>query len=275
MKHKTLVLGVMLSCLLGLTACGTEVKSNTVEGSRYSSDIFTQESLKGFAESLEDNNFEGWYLQGITPDNFESNLYFDIALNSTDERYEVLASGYDSWYKALDDLGYNSAETLANDIFVKEVNYEVNKDDELVVNAVLQGTKHTADMEIYLTNRGEVTDIGVTVNKSTAEKLENAGLNTLLGMGMAFTILILISLIISLFPMLFGGNKKKKESDKEITQKAMDNTINQIAEQEDLSSDAELVAVIAAAIAAYEGSAGTDGFRVRSIRKVNNNWKKH
>ena len=168
MKHKTLVLGVMLSCLLGLTACGTEVKSNTVEGSRYSSDIFTQESLKGFAESLEDNNFEGWYLQGITPDNFESNLYFDIALNSTDERYEVLASGYDSWYKALDDLGYNSAETLANDIFVKEVNYEVNKDDELVVNAVLQGTKHTADMEIYLTNRGEVTDIGVTVNKTTA-----------------------------------------------------------------------------------------------------------
>lgn len=275
MKHKTLVLGVMLSCLLGLTACGAEVKSNTVEGSRYSSDIFTQESLKGFAESLEDNNFEGWYLQGITPDNFESNLYFDIALNSTDERYEVLASGYDSWYKALDDLGYNSAETLANDIFVKEVNYEVNKDDELVVNAVLQGTKHTADMEIYLTNRGEVTDIGVTVNKTTAEKLENAGLNTLLGMGMAFTILVLISLIISLFPMLFGGNKKKKESDKEITQKAMDNTINQIAEQEDLSSDAELVAVIAAAIAAYEGSAGTDGFRVRSIRKVNNNWKKH
>ena len=275
MKHKTLVLGVMLSCLLGLTACGAEVKTNTVEGSRYSSDIFTQESLKGFAESLEDNNFEGWYLQGITPDNFESNLYFDIALNSTDERYEVLASGYDSWYKALDDLGYNSVETLANDIFVKELNYEVNKDDELVVNAVLQGTKHTADMEIYLTNRGEVTDIGVTVNKTTAEKLENAGLNTLLGMGMAFAILILISLIISLFPMLFGGSKKKKESDKEITQKAMDNTINQIAEQEDLSSDAELVAVIAAAIAAYEGSAGTDGFRVRSIRKVNNNWKKH
>ena len=275
MKHKTLVLGVMLSCLLGLTACGAEVKTNTVEGSRYSSDIFTQESLKGFAESLEDNNFEGWYLQGITPDNFESNLYFDIALNSTDERYEVLASGYDSWYKALDDLGYNSVETLANDIFVKEVNYEVNEDDELVVNAVLQGTKHTADMEIYLTNRGEVTDIGVTVNKTTAEKLENAGLNTLLGMGMAFAILILISLIISLFPMLFGGSKKKKESDKEITQKAMDNTINQIAEQEDLSSDAELVAVIAAAIAAYEGSAGTDGFRVRSIRKVNNNWKKH
>ncbi len=275
MKRKMLVLGVMLSCLLGLTACGDEAKSNTVEGSRYSSDIFTQESLKGFAEAIEDNNFEAWYLQGITPDNFEKEMYFDIALSSSDERYEVLASGYESWYKAVNDLGYNSLETLPGDLFVKEISYEVNKDGELVVDAVVQGTKHAADMEIYLSNRGEPTDIGVTVQKTTGEKLENAGLNTLLGMGMAFAILILISLIISLFPMLFGGSNKKKESDKVIAQKAMDNTISQIAEQEDLSSDAELVAVIAAAIAAYEGSAGTDGFRVRSIRKVNNNWKKH
>ena len=38
-------------------------------------------------------------------------------------------------------------------------------------------------------------------------------------------------------------------------------------------ADAELVAVIAAAIAAYEGSASTDGFTVRSIRKVNSKWK--
>ena len=93
---------------------------------------------------------------------------------------------------------------------------------------------------------------------------------------MAFTILIIISLIISLFLILIGGgNKKKKESDKEITQKAMENATNQIAEQEELTSDAELVAVIAAAIAAYEGSGSTDGFVVRSIRKRNSNWKKY
>ena len=72
-----------------------------------------------------------------------------------------------------------------------------------------------------------------------------------------------------------GGSKKKKTSDKEIAQKAMDNTISQIAEQEELVGNAELVAVIAAAIAAYEGSGSTDGFRVRSIRKVNKNWKKY
>ncbi|SFB69071.1 OadG family transporter subunit [Butyrivibrio sp. YAB3001] len=275
MKRKMLVLGVMLSCLLGLTACGEQTTVNTVEGSRYSSDIFTYDSLRGYAEALEDNNFEAWYLDGITPDNFEQNLYFDIAMSTSDERYDVLKSGYTSWYKAVKDLGYNTEVTLADDISVKDISYEVNKEGVLVVDAVLQGTKHTADMMIYLSNRGEPTDIGVTVAKTTGEKLENAGLNTLLGMGMAFSILVIISLIISLFPILIGGNKKKKESDKEITQKAMENTINQIATQEDLSSDAELVAVIAAAIAAYEGSGSTDGFRVRSIRKVNNNWKKH
>lgn len=43
---------------------------------------------------------------------------------------------------------------------------------------------------------------------------------------------------------------------------------------EDLTDDYELVAVIAAAIAASEGAASTDGFVVRSIRRANTSkWK--
>mgnify|MGYP004638407307 CR=1 FL=1 len=38
---------------------------------------------------------------------------------------------------------------------------------------------------------------------------------------------------------------------------------------EDVTDDGELVAVIAAAIAASEGKTSTDGFVVRSIRKIN------
>ncbi len=163
---------------------------------------------------------------------------------------------------------------MQSDVEVTDVQYYVNKEGVLVIDATVQGTKHSALMEIYMGNDFVPTDIGVTVNRSTGEKLENAGLNTLLGMGMAFAILIIISLIISLFPLLFGA-KKKKVSDKEIAQQAIDNTTAQIADKEDLAGDAELVAVIAAAIAAYEGSASTDGFQVRSIRKVNTNWKKN
>ena len=46
-------------------------------------------------------------------------------------------------------------------------------------------------------------------------------------------------------------------------------------QEEELADDGELVAVIAAAIAAYEGSTSTDGFVVRSIkRSKTNKWKR-
>lgn len=46
-------------------------------------------------------------------------------------------------------------------------------------------------------------------------------------------------------------------------------------EKEDLSDDMELVAVIAAAIAVYEGTS-VEGFQVRSIRRASTNkWRKN
>ncbi len=284
MKTKIFVLGVMICSLLGLTACGSETATKSLDGSRYYPELFTQDSISNFATYLEDEVYEKWYLNGITPENFDEKVYFNLAMkfnNQTgdlsfdDEYFNVNKSGYDSWYKAIGDIGYNSLETLQADVNVTDVQYELNDEGVLVVDATVQGTRHSALMKVYLGNDFNPTDIGVTVNRTTGEKLENAGLNTLLGMGMAFAILIIISLIISLFPMLFGGNRKKKESDQEIAQKAIENATAQIAEAEDLADDAELVAVIAAAIAAYEGSASTEGFQVRSIRKVNTNWKKN
>ena len=277
MKHKILVLGLVMSCLLGLTACGEQTAYNTVDGSKYDPEKFTSSFISGKANELEDEKFEKWYLEGVTPENFEQTKYFDVAGENDpetydDQYYEVCRSGYDSWYKAVKEIGFTSNDSLANDIKVTETTYYIDEDGKLVVDSTVTGTKHSALLKMYMDNLGNPTDIGVTVNKTTGEKLENAGLNTLLGMGMAFAILIIISLIISLFPLIFGAGRKK-ESDKEIAQKAMDNTITQIADKEDLSSDAELVAVIAAAIAAYEGSASTDGFQVRSIRKVNSKWK--
>ena len=284
MKHKILVLGVMMASLLGLTACGADTTNyNTVEGSRYHSELFKTENIVEYAKYVENDAFEKWFLSGVTPENFEEKAYFDLAMNFNnmsgdlsfnDAYYNVNESGYDSWYKSIESLGYNSLETLQSDVEVTDVQYYINKEGVLVIDATVQGTKRSALMEIYMGNDFVPTDIGVTVNRSTGEKLENAGLNTLLGMGMAFAVLIIISLIISLFPLVFGG-KKKKVSDKEIAQQAIDNTTAQIADKEDLAGDAELVAVIAAAIAAYEGSASTDGFQVRSIRKVNTNWKKN
>ena len=275
MKHKILALGVTLICMLSLAACGNSIKYNTVAGSRYDEATFTKEGLMSYAQVIEDQYFETMYLQGITPDNFEEQLE-----DSFDEAtYDVFYAGYKNWYDAIDELGYGSEATIADDISVKDLTYWINKDGELMVDATIEGTgenSHTAILEYSLDRKGVPTLISVNVNHSFGEKLRSAGLNTLLGMGMAFTVLIIIALVISAFPLINKLTEKKPESAKEITQKSMDNVTSQIADKEELSGDTELVAVIAAAIAAYEGSATTDGFVVRSVRKVGkaSNWKK-
>ena len=95
-----------------------------------------------------------------------------------------------------------------------------------------------------------------------------------LGMGTVFVVLILISLIISLFGLIpkiqkaSAEKKKLAEQQKNAATSGIDNAIDQIIENEtqNETADTELVAVIAAAIAACEGTSA-DGFVVRSIRR--------
>ncbi len=281
MKHKIFALGVTLICMLGLCACGSNIKYDTVAGSKYDEATFSKENLTMYAQNIEDGWFEGWFLSGITPDNFEDNMYDDITNSMDEETYDVMLAGYRNWYDSVEELGYGSEATLPDDISVKDVTYYVNKDGELMVDAIIEGTgsnSHTAILEYSLDRKGKPTLISVNVNHSTGEKLTSAGLNTLLGMGMAFAVLIIIALVISAFPFIGKIGEKKPETDKQITQQSMENVTSQIAEKEDadLTDDAELVAVIAAAIAAYEGSnTSSDGYVIRSIRKRPvNNWKK-
>ncbi len=110
------------------------------------------------------------------------------------------------------------------------------------------------------------------LQKPMGERLEIASLNTLLGLLIVFTVLILITLIIYMFriiPYLKERNSNKQEKDNS----PVDTVINQIEEQEDMelvTDDSELVAVITAAICAAAGEAvPSDGLVVRSIRKVN------
>ena len=143
------------------------------------------------------------------------------------------------------------------------------KDDEVVINIEILGSSHNAMVEIILDN-ALTSYIGITTNVhySTGEIMVKAGMNTLIGMGTVFAVLILISLIISCFTFI-SKFEKKPETKAPAAAPAADPVVEQIAAKEELSDDTELVAVIAAAIAAYEGAASTDGFVVRSIRKSN------
>lgn len=113
------------------------------------------------------------------------------------------------------------------------------------------------------------------VVESMGKKLADAGINTLVCIGVVFCVLIFIALVISLFKYInkaeaaVANKKAAKAEAKKLGETAVENTVAQIEarEEEELVDDYELVAVIAAAIAASTGTS-TDGFVVRSIRKV-------
>ena len=123
--------------------------------------------------------------------------------------------------------------------------------------------------DIYFT----MSSCTLNLNETKGQLMARAGLNTLLGMGTVFLVLILISLIISSFGLIGKMQDKKK---KETAPKAEPAPAPQAdtVEEEELADDTELVAVIAAAIAAYEGTSA-DGFQVRSIKRANTRkWQK-
>ena len=111
--------------------------------------------------------------------------------------------------------------------------------------------------------------------------LLDAGQNTLVGMGVVFVILILISLVISAFRLINVAQDKaaKRKEAKLAKNKPEEPEIEAPApieeEEADETDDLELVAVIAAAIAASENT-DPSGIVVRSIRRVSsaNNWKR-
>lgn len=107
--------------------------------------------------------------------------------------------------------------------------------------------------------------------------LADAGINTLIGIVVVFCALIFISFVISLFKYISVFEKKfaDKKAAKNLPAEAIAQIVTQIAEQEEqnLADDGELVAVISAAIRAYEEAQGdaavvAGDLVVRSIKKI-------
>lgn len=106
------------------------------------------------------------------------------------------------------------------------------------------------------------------------ELMKRAGLNTVMGMGTVFLVLILISIIIYLLGFI-GKAQNKGAAAAALPEKPAEPLVMETpAEPEDMTDDFELVAVIAAAIAASEG-VPADCLVVRSIRRKAspNQWK--
>lgn len=122
-----------------------------------------------------------------------------------------------------------------------------------------------------------LTDVTFTPESSLSENMFSGLANMLVGMGTVFVVLIFISWVISLLKhvnKLDPANKKKAEVPKAEPAPVAAAPV----EEENLADDQALVAVIAAAIAAYEGQeAGSldNGIVIRSIRRhKGSTWRK-
>ena len=103
--------------------------------------------------------------------------------------------------------------------------------------------------------------------------MEKAGLNTAMGISIVFLTLAFISCVIAIEGKIFTSIAKKKAAPKTVEPKKDDEPAPAVVETIDTASqDEEIVAVITAAIAAFEAETGydvpADALVVRSIRRL-------
>ena len=185
---------------------------------------------------------------------------------------DFTTSAMQSWQTSKDELGAK-----------KDSNGETTvtfKDDQYTVTVPLKFEKAEANFVYVFDSQGTPTSMTVDVQYGMGKTLQRAGLNTLMGIGTVFVMLVVLSLLISLFRFIPNPEAKKaaeakaakaaKEAEAAAIAQAAPAQAAPAQAEENLADDGELVAVIAAAIAAAEGTT-TDGFVVRSIRKVKRN----
>lgn len=177
-----------------------------------------------------------------------------------------------AYNKSVDTEKYGAFVSSKDDVKVVE-----NKDEDGTDAVDVTVTLAFEKKDYILTLHVDCFDIiGASVNtvtikakgegeESLVEKMADAAGNTLMGMGTVFLVLIFISLLISCFkfvPQIMDKlSKKSSVGEKPEVVEEISETVT--ANEED---DSELIAVIAAAIAASEQTS-TDSFVVRSIRR--------
>lgn len=251
----------LLFCGLAVTLCFTGCGSSK-ETMEYDEATAQQsaEFLIEYCSGMQDGTLEQW--ETMTDFALESQLT-QAGLPFTKEGF---LGAMDAWQTAEKECG----EYVGHGDYT----YEASK-NELQVSTTAEFEDRDAQITFVFDENQYLDSMTVDAEYTRGEILEKAGLNTVLGMGTVFVVLIFISALISLFrfiPVIEEALKKKKAAPKGVCAVEADETPS-VEVAEDVTDDTELVAVIAAAIAASEGSSSTDGFTVRSIRRrPSNKW---
>lgn len=246
MKKKLCLIVSLCMLLLGLAACGEDPKKIDYNGKSY-------DDLKATSENLASG------LTEFTDEQIDEGIAYYEQYGDT-----VIVGLMKQWKEIKSDVGD----------FVKLGELSVDKSGKtLTTSQLMDFTGRDLTLTcVYNYLDMQVTSVTLDENYSLGEKMQKAAMNTLMGLGTVFLILILISLVIygfKVIPYLEQKAKAKNAPQQEAAPvpETVSAPVVQDVPAQPQQDDAELIAVIAAAIAAAEGTLAADGFVVRSIRR--------
>lgn len=251
-KKKVLLVLCILACLFSLSACSKEAEEAS------GLDPLMESNLKQQTVML---------LEELT--SLPSDQIAMVIDQNRAAGMEAVAVGLESYADLTEDLGaYQSSDE--GRIKATSEGYEVT------VNAAFE--KRNCEFVLDVTqDLYSITSISFEPEYTMGENMSKAFMNMVMGMGTVFVVLIFISWLISCFKYINEFEKKsKKKTESPAPAPAPVPVQAAPVQEENLTDDLELVAVITAAIAAAQGAqTSANGLVVRSIRRVpGSKWKK-
>ena len=286
MKRSLKKLPALLALLgvLVLAGCSAKVAVPNEADYQMRSDQYVQMLVSMDAATLETeiDSLESHY------EDFEQQVALYPYIGGTGQKFDFTAEAYlsmlSSYAANLDEFGAY--------VGVKE--YEGATEDSdgyLTYATVYEFEKHDMRMSLQYDQDNVVITATLDPIYSTGEIAQKAALNTLIGMGSVFVVLIILCFLISCFKYVHMAEEKAKKGKKTEEQPkkaapaapAPAPAAAPVGAEPELvaaitaatvTADTQLVAVITAAVAAESGMSA-DGFVVRSIRRRSGNkWKK-
>ena len=246
--------------MLSLTACGSKA-DDTIGGL----------TVENYEIMLKETMSQLEYVDEATADSFITQA------EMSDDK--VSAGLLDNWKKCYKLKG-DFVEYYDNDAVIGGVNivsfniggtkaFDVSKSGK-TITATLIGHYSKRDLKLTAVfNANDMTSGATAINieavYSLGETMQKAALNTVMGILIVFAMLVIMSGVIKCFEVIPMLQNKAKEKAEAAETKAVVASAPQTSVKNE-TDDLQLVAVIAAAIAASTG-ASTDSFVVRSIKK--------
>ena len=261
MRKKFLIGICTLALMLGLSACGSkddELIGGLPEDTYYQMLSQTMTQLESFDEASIDTYITQSESSG---DTVSAGLLSDLKECYSDKG--ELVDFYDK-NKIIGGIKLGGLHIGGQKAF------DVAKSGK-TITATLVGDYSKRDLKLTVVfNANKVQDGPTAINiervYSLGETMQKAGLNTVMGILIVFCMLVVMSGVIKCFEIIPKLEKKAKEKNAPEEKPVAAPVVATAAAPKKETDDLQLVAVIAAAIAASTG-ASTDSFVVRSIKK--------